>query len=377
MKKLSIFIALLSLILVLCLCSCNRTPTEGLKYKLLSDNTYEVSIGNAKGAEKIVVPEIVSEKPVTKIADFGFLGETNIKSVYLPKTVTAIGESAFEGCSGLEKIKLPKSITKIGIFGFAYCTSLEEIKLPREMTIIGDGAFADCTGLKKIEIPSESISSLGGTLLSGCTSLESVTLPFVGSAKKCEEGFDYVFGGDIPKFIKHVKILGGSLKDGDFKGMKALEMVEITDEVAEAGVSKDAFYGCTSLKYNEYKGCVYLGSKDNKYVALIKAKSTDIESCKISRKTRIICRNAFEGCDKLESVKLGKNVVRIEDGAFKDCKNLQSIYIPKSVKYIEEGVFNGCIRLTIHCEAEKAPSGQDGSFSKEWNPLNRPVVWGE
>lgn len=377
MKKLTIFIALLTLIIVFCLCSCAGTPTEGLKYNLLSDGTYEVSIGSATDVSKMVIPKTVSEKPVTKIAEFGFAGATNIESVSLPKTITIIGESAFEGCTSLKKINIPSSVSTVGIFAFSSCESLEKITLPEEIKELGDGAFCGCTGLEEISIPSVEIKSLGASLLADCTSVESITVPFVGASKDSDTDLKYIFGDVAPEALTSVKILSGKIEDGDFKNLGSIEKIEITDEVASAGISKDAFGGCVSLQYNEYKNGLYLGSKKNKHIALIEAKNTDIESCKIAKGTKIICQSAFEGCEKIEEIKLGKNVERIETGAFKGCKNLQSVYIPRGVKVIEEDAFNGCIRLTIKCESEETPREEGYSWSSDWNPLNRPVVWGE
>ncbi len=377
MKKLALFITLFSLILVLGLCSCGKKPTEGLRYNLLPDKTYEVSIGEATEVEEIVIPSTYKDVEVTKIGDFGFFGATSIESVRLPKTITSIGESAFEGCTSLKKINFPDSLTDIGIFAFASCEALEEAVLPEGMSKIGDGAFCGCTGLKAVKITSMEIYSLGASLLADCTSLEEVTVPFVGRARSSDDGFKYIFGGIAPKTIKSVKILSGELKDGAFKGFSSIEKIEITKEVADAGIVKEAFKGCTSLKYNEYGNCLYLGSKKEKHLALIQAESTDIKTCKIAKGTKIICQGAFEGCENLEKIKLGKNVEIIKTGAFKNCRNLQDIYIPEGVKRIEEDAFNGCIRLTIHCESEEMPKGEGFLWSKDWNPLNRPVVWGE
>ena len=66
------------------------------------------------------------------------------------------------------------------------------------------------------------------------------------------------------------------------------------------------------------------------------------------------------------------SVTHIYSHAFSGCSNLTRIDIPLSVTNIYSGVFSGCDNLTIYAEAPYKPSG----WHDNWNPDNRPVVWG-
>ena len=59
------------------------------------------------------------------------------------------------------------------------------------------------------------------------------------------------------------------------------------------------------VQYNEYGGGLYLGNEQNPYVALIKAKSNDITSCKIHPRTSCIADGAFDRCGSLTSITFG------------------------------------------------------------------------
>lgn len=65
-------------------------------------------------------------------------------------------------------------------------------------------------------------------------------------------------------------------------------------------------------------------------------------------------------------------ITGIEDLCFAGKSELTEVIIPKAVTYIGVYAFSGCNNLTIKCEAESKPEG----WEEEWNPSNRPVIWG-
>lgn len=102
------------------------------------------------------------------------------------------------------------------------------------------------------------------------------------------------------------------------------------------------------------------------------ADQAKLRSVKMPESVVKICSSAFINCINLNKVNLGRGVSEISALAFKNCKSLRHIFIPKSVKSISMEVFSGCNNLTVYCEAESKPSG----WNDDWNPDNRPVVWG-
>jgi len=97
--------------------------TPGLQFTLLSGgNAYSVSKGTATAAV-ITIPAIHEGKPVTTIADNGFLGYTNLTSIVLPNGITRIGSYAFYQCENLVSVVIP-TVVVIGNFAFDGCSSL-------------------------------------------------------------------------------------------------------------------------------------------------------------------------------------------------------------------------------------------------------------
>ena len=65
----------------------------------------------------------------------------------------------------------------------------------------------------------------------------------------------------------------------------------------------------------------------------------------IKKGVKVICDEAFMGCDSLQSIVIPNSVKSIGDDAFRDCKALQSIVIPNSVTSIGEEAFSDCKAL--------------------------------
>ena len=132
------------------------------------------------------------------------------------------------------------------------------------------------------------------------------------------------------------------------------------------------------LQYNEYDNAYYLGTPDNPYFALIKAKEqgapkvtamryiaddfdsvelatpptppyegnrSEITTCVIHPDTKIIADNAFEGCSYLESITIPGSIKTIPSYAFGGCCSLESIVIEEGVEAIKYDAFADCKNL--------------------------------
>ena len=186
--------------------------------------------------------------------------------VTIPEDVTQIGDSAFYGCKKLAAVTIPDGVTAIGKLTFSGCESLTEMTIPENVTTIADQAFAGCTELTTVTIP-DGVETIGSKAFSDCSNLIHVRIPdsitSVGSASLFTDYF---------ASVNHL------------------------------------FSGCTSLQYNVFGKCRYLGNENNPYTMLIGTQSTSITTITVHPDTKIIVPGAFENSRNLKYINFAGHV---------------------------------------------------------------------
>ena len=326
----------------------NKIGTEGLAYKLLDNDTYEVSVGSAKETTEIVIPSKYNGKPVTSIAFEAFENCDSLTSIDIPDSVTNISGYAFCGCTNLVKIEVSannsmyKSIngnlyTKDGTMLIQYAIGKEDIsfEVPDGVKTIAGSAFEYCSSLTSVTI-GNSVTFIGGSAFRRCTGLTSVTI-------------------------------GNSV----------------------TGIGEAAFESCPNLSGTIYNDAIYLGNTENQYLYLWKAVNKDITSVNIHNKTKFIGGSVFFDCTELTSITIPDSVTSISYHAFQNCTGLTSVTIGNSVTSIGRWAFNGCTNLTsiiipnsvtsIYYEAFGCCTGLASikycGTEEQWNAIEKGEDW--
>ena len=394
-------------------CSSIRSITVPDTVRAIGEGAFDgcASLGS------IHIPE-----SVTEIKNYTFRGCASLTEIKIPSGVTSIGEETLKGCSRLTSIVIPfvgasyrpglSEITHAGVFGYLFGKSTSQTatrqgndsyEIPTSVTkvvitnidsrayippgafincsniadIIIDGgatvcaeAFKNCRNLKNLYIP-KSIDEIQRDILYGCTSLVTLTVPFVGNSRTDlnhetsvlgyffgfgdnrenetdiiqyynENDFHYYF---VPESLKNVSVLNKTnIPYGTFMNCRYLERVSI---VSGAVINAHAFYNCVSLKQ-----------------VSLPSNLTEIGY------------ETFAECAALETINLpAVRNLKLGDYAFYNCTGLRNITIPPNVKSISESAFIGSAIgaadtaeaaasdvLTIYCES--------GSYAEEYAKAN-------
>ena len=215
-----------------------------------------------------------------------------------------IGKSAFAGCSALTDVVIGKNLKAIGSRAFSECTALKTISL-ENLTVVSDirDAIVHQSGMKfeKTEL---------SYVFSGCTSLESVTLP---------EGILTL--------------------DSTFTDCTALKSVTLPSTVTTL---RRTFEWCSSL-----------------------------EGVSLPDGLMTISHAAFRGCIAMKSMTLPDSVTAICDNAFAGLPTSCEISLGDAVQSIGAGAFENCQTLTFRGMSEKwqAISRADGWYTNENNTI--------
>jgi len=125
----------------------------------------------------------------------------------------------------------------------------------KAVTAIASRAFENNKDIKYVKVP-DSVVAIGQSAFRGCTSIEAITLPFVGGSDGSSKKYlGYVFGASeylgnelyVPESLKAVEISDACklIPAYSFYGCANITEIKIGSGVTEIGTS--AFRGCTAL----------------------------------------------------------------------------------------------------------------------------------
>lgn len=127
---------------------------------------------------------------------------------------------------------------------------------------------------------------------------------------------------------------------GTFSGCTNLETITLPDDLESIGLS--AFHGCSKLNNIKSKQKVTSDGNGNSNISKT---TTVIEKNGLPSKLKTIAHRAFRYCSSLSQIELPENLTSIGMGAFAR-SGLTSITIPNSITSIPQNAFQYCKSLT-------------------------------
>ena len=253
----------------------------------------------------------------------------------IPYGVKYIESFAFESCK-ISNVKIPNTVTTIKNSAFSECESLRTLHIPVSVTNIEGGAFRICTNLTNFTI--DSLNTNYTIVDDALYSINMDTLKNHSTARDTVRVLDGVKVIDLDAFaglkkIKYVimpesviKILEEAFQSSNLRG------ISFSPRLQE--IRAYAFFGCTLLT-----GGIEIPNTVKK-IGMGAFYGAAINSVKMSDSVKIIQREAFAYCSKLNSYTGGASVERIEEAAFRDCGSFaKNIVFPPSLRVIEDCAF--------------------------------------
>ncbi len=240
--------------------------------------------------------------------------------------------------------------------------STSDIEIPTsfygvDITSIADGAFADETSILSVVIH-DTITYIGLGAFSGCNSITSITIPFVGVTANDDvynyfgHIFDLTETGDtaylyhndyVPESLKTIIVDSESVESciapSSFRKLQNIESVTIGSNITELGFY--SFNYCLSLTtFVVAEGIVKIDDGCFQHCPLL-------EEFIIPNSVTEVGGVAFTECYELTSVVIGSGVKSIGNNAFKVCSALSSVIFAEnsSLEILGTGVFYSCSSL--------------------------------
>ena len=237
------------------------------------------------------------------------------------------------------------SVTSIGSSAFSSCTSLTEVNIPASVTNIGSSAFSSCYYLKAVTIPA-SVTNIGSSAFSSCYNLKAVTIPAsvtnIGSsafswcsrltAVTIPEGVATIGSSAFERCssLTEVNIPASAINIGSwvFAYCSALTAIHVAED-------NTAYSSEDGVLFNKDKTtlvCYPIGKTETTYT--VPATVTTIET------------SAFMKCTALTQVTLPEGLTNISNRSFEGCTALAQINLPNSLTDMANRTFYGCTSLT-------------------------------
>lgn len=393
--------------------NCGKIKSANIPVSV--ENIGEGAFASCSSLTSITIPNII-----TSFGIYTFSGCSRLTSISIPNSVTNIGEGAFEGCKGLKTIAIPNSVTNIGADAFSECDSLKTATISKSVINIKHAFNNNSTtyycehlyepeGWRNYESYEWRYwNAHKGIVYWGVSFVEDEVAYYITSDTTVS--IRNYFGDSefftIPQSVAHsgteYKVI--SIEENAFLNCPKLISVVIPNNITIVGEkafnsSKVTFY-CKvnskptnwSVNWNGGLGTVYWGVKivDGYISHVTNASSHQAEILKYigadsvlsipasvtfgstAHTVTTISESVFKGCENLKSITIPNTIVSIGDDAFNGCNRLPQIIIPNTVTAMGQGAFGGCGSLSIYCAATSKPT----QWSSDWNPDNRPVVWG-
>lgn len=311
-----------------------------------------------------------NDYPVEEIEAGAFTNQIILTSIKVGKNIKTIGEGAFAGCTNLKSIELPfvggsvDATSSARVFGHIFgssSTSEANVEVTAKITERKDDAgtsiltestvtFKVPSSLEEVNLSASEMVNVSECAFYGMSMLKKVTLP--ETVTEIDSHAFYGCSGLTSFDLKNVK----TIYESGFASCTALKEVKWgTVEV----IKKSAFEGCTTL-----------GTK--RFVDETTTGAEELLTIKLPSSVKELGKNAFKGCSGVKYFDIkGTGITLIDNSTFAECLSLVKITINDGT-IIKAGAFANCTELAIDTNSDNKKDSYNvvGTYTAEFGAFD-------
>lgn len=278
---------------------------------------------------------------ITAVGAYAFAGLKNIENFPIPEKATAIGEGAFAstGLTNASLAAILMNVQNVGRYAFSSLENVTNVSIPQNVLSVDRFAFARNANLTSFLSTAKTALSSG--ILAECRSLETVTVPYIGTSSVYYEDIDSdpVIISDGNAFVNLFSMsIPSDLYDDedddlllDANYYQAYGKYYVPNTLNTITVT-----AATEIPTNAFREI--LASNITITLSADMLSDPDFDGVTIEP-------SAFYGCKNLTSFALDNNYKDISSSAFRN-SGLENVTIPSSVRRIADNAFANCEYLT-------------------------------
>ncbi len=245
-------------------------------YKTSGTSGFTSQVSEGSGYFYYAIPKSLKKVTITlqtNIPNYAFNNCDLLETITFIQPTKTIGNYSFSNCSELKMFSMSSSVESIGNGAFMNCARFSNIVIPDGTISIGEYAFWGLVNVTNVIVPN-SVKNIGFGAFCQCSSLEKITLPFIGINSNPDNPrwavLGYIFGDNdtddtMEKSSKIYKTSGtngftSQVSEGSgyfyYAIPKSLKTVRVTSQTT---VPDHAFNNCDLLETIIYSSIVSKG----------------------------------------------------------------------------------------------------------------------
>lgn len=242
---------------------------DGIKEITITGGVYAIGDHAFRECESLKKLSVkTSDSSSTAIGNYTVYGCPALETATLSGGINKIGNCAFTGCTALITATISGSVKSIGYYVFAKCENLKTAYICGGVEALGVGPLFGCSSVQTLTLPFLGTTPTAGGYLGSAFYNNVISKPYEGDSEDTRDKIENKYNVTIPDTLREVTILGGTLFDNAFYTCHNVESITLGSSFTELPIG--CFSGCTALSRIDLGLSETTGGKEHAEAGIVK-----------------------------------------------------------------------------------------------------------